>query len=79
MFEFGALVGVVSQKRLHFSTCFVIAGQIIHSGKFKHLQDSENVNFEKTSNVVSILVTSYDGKTHGRTEGQTGMEVEIVI
>ena len=55
MFEFAALVGAVSQKRLHFSTCFVIAGQIIHSGKFKHLQDSENVNFEKTSNVVSIL------------------------
>ena len=50
------LVGIVSQKRLFFSTGFVIAGQSIQSGKFKHLKYFENVNFEETSNVVSILV-----------------------
>ena len=53
------LVGAVSQKRSLSSTCFVIAGQSIHSGKFKHLKYSENVNFEETSNVVSILTLWY--------------------
>ena len=56
MFEFAALVGAVSQRRLSCSTCFVIAGESTNSGKFKHFKDSENVNFEETSNVVSILV-----------------------
>ena len=38
------------QKRLLFSNFFVITGK-----KFKHHKYSENVNFEETNNVVSIL------------------------
>ena len=50
------LVGAVSQMRSLSSTCFVIAGQSIHSGKFKHLKYSENVNFKGTNSADSILV-----------------------
>ena len=50
------LVSAVSQKRSLSSTCFVIAGQSIHSGKFKYLKYSENVNFAGTNNFESILV-----------------------
>ena len=50
------LVGAVSQKRSLFSTCFVLAGQSIHSGKFKHLRYSENVKFEETNSVDSTLI-----------------------
>ena len=49
------LRGAVSEKRLLSSTCFVVAGQSIHSGKFKHLKYSEIVNFEGTNSVDSIL------------------------
>ena len=48
-------VGVVSQKRSFSSTCFVLSGQSINSGKFKHLKYSENVNFEGKNSVDSIL------------------------
>ena len=51
------LVGAVSQKRLRSETCFVFAGKSVHSGKFKHLKYSENVNFAGTNNVDSILVS----------------------
>ena len=47
------LVGAVSQKRSLSENCFVFAGQSIHSGKFKHLKYSENVNFAGTTNVDS--------------------------
>ena len=50
------LVGALSQKRSLSLTCFVFAGQNVHSGKFKHLKYSENVNFAGTNNVDSILV-----------------------
>ena len=55
MFEFAASGGVLSQKRLHqkrslFWNCLVIAG-----GKFKHLKFLENVKFEETNNIDSIL------------------------
>ena len=56
MFEFAAPVGTLSQKRLLFLTCFVFAGQNVHSGKFKHITYSENVNFAGTNDVDSILV-----------------------
>ena len=49
------MVGAVSQNRSLSSTCFVIVGQTVHSGKFKHLKYSENVNFEGTNSVDSIL------------------------
>ena len=49
------LVGAVSQKRLLSSTFFVIAS---HREKFKHLKYSENVNFEGTNSVDSILVAN---------------------
>ena len=49
------LVGALSQKRSLSLTCFVFAGQNVHSGKFKHLKYSENVNFAGTNNVDSIL------------------------
>ena len=52
------LVGVVSQNGSLSSTCFFIAGQSIHSRKFKHLKYSENVNFEGTNSVDSISITS---------------------
>ena len=56
MFEFAASGGAVSQKRLHqkrslFSNCSVVVG-----GKFKHLKFLENVKFEETNNIDSILV-----------------------
>ena len=44
--NFSLLVGAISQKRSLSSTCFVIAGQSIYSGKFKHLEYSKSVNFE---------------------------------
>ena len=47
------LVGAVSQNRSLSSTCFVVAGQSIYSGKFKY---SENVNFAGTNNFESTLV-----------------------
>ena len=50
------LVGALSQKRSLSLTCFVFAGQNVHSGKFKHLKHSENVNFSGTNIVDSILV-----------------------
>ena len=46
--------GVVSQKRLLSSTCFVITGQRIHTGKLKPLKYADNVNFEGTDSVDSI-------------------------
>ena len=52
------LVGALSQKRLLSLTCFVFAGQNIHSGKFKHIKYSENDKFSGTNSVDSIL-TSY--------------------
>ena len=56
MFEFAASGGALSQKRLHqkrslFSNCLVVVG-----GKFKHHKFLENVKFEETLNIVSILV-----------------------
>ena len=48
------LVGVVSKKRSLSSTYFILAGQSIHSRKFKHLKYSENVNFEGNSISTSI-------------------------
>ena len=51
------LVGALSQKRSLSLTRFVFAGQSVHSGKFKHLKYSENVNFPETNNVDSILGT----------------------
>ena len=58
MFEFAASGGALSQKRLHqkrslFWNCLVIAG-----GKFKHHKFLENVKFEETNNIDSILVQS---------------------
>ena len=49
------MVDAVSQKRLLSWTFFVFAGHSIHSGKFKHLKNSENFNFAGTNNVDSIL------------------------
>ena len=54
------LVGGLSQKRSLSLTCFVFAGQNVHSGKFKHLKYSENVNFAGTNNVDSILDSAAD-------------------
>ena len=50
------LVGALSQKRSLSLTCFVFAGQNVHSGKFKHLKYSENDKFSGTNSVDSILV-----------------------
>ena len=55
MFEFAAPVGALSQKRSLSLTCFVFAGQDVHSGKFKHLKFSENDKFSGTNSVDSIL------------------------
>ena len=55
MFEFAAPVGALSQKRSLSLTCFVFAGQNVHSGKFKHLKYSENDKFSGTNSVDSIL------------------------
>ena len=55
MFEFAAPVGALSQKRSLSLTCFVFAGQNVHSGKFKHLKFSENDKFSGTNSVDSIL------------------------
>ena len=49
------LVGALSQKRSLSLTCFVFAGQNVHSGKFKHLKYSENDKFSGTNSVDSIL------------------------
>ena len=49
------LVGGLSQKRSLSLTCFVFAGQNVHSGKFKHLKYSENDKFSGTNSVDSIL------------------------
>ena len=49
------LVGAVSQKRSLSLTCFVFAGQNVHSGKFKHLKFSENDKFSGTNSIDSIL------------------------
>ena len=40
------LVGALSQKRSLSLTCFVFAGQNVHSGKFKHLKYSEMTSFQ---------------------------------
>ena len=56
MFEFAAPVGALSQKRSLSLTCFVFAGQNVHSRKFKHLRYSENVNFARTNYFESFLV-----------------------
>ena len=53
------LVSAVSQKRLLSQTCFVFPSQGVHSGKFKHIKYSENVNFAGTTNVDSILSNPY--------------------
>ena len=58
-------VDAVLQKRLLSETCFVFAGQSVHSGKFKHLKYSEHVNFAGTNNVDSIL------EIYHRVEGVT--------
>ena len=55
MFDFGASVGFGISKEIDLSICFVIAGQSIHNGRFKHHMYFENVDFEETSNVDSIL------------------------
>ena len=48
-------MGALSQKRSLSLTCFVFAGQNVHSGKFKHLKYSENVKFSGTNSIDSIL------------------------
>ena len=53
------LVGALSQKRSLSLTCFVFAGQNVHSGKFKHLKYSENDKFSGTNSVDSILVEGF--------------------
>ena len=55
MFEFAAPVGALSRKRSLSLTCFVFAGQNVHSGKFKHLKFFENDKFSQTNSVDSIL------------------------
>ena len=55
MFEFAALGGCCITKEIALLTCFVFAGQSIYSGKFKHLKNSENVNFAGTNNADSIF------------------------
>ena len=51
------LVAAVSQKRSLSSTSFNTAGHSIHSGKFKYLKYSENVNFAGINSTDSILMT----------------------
>ena len=53
--NFPLLVVVLFQKRSLSSTCFIFAGQNVHSRKFKHLKYCENVDFTGTNNVDSIL------------------------
>ena len=53
------LVGALSQKRSLSLTCFVFAGQNVHSGKFKHLKFSENDKFSGTNSIDSILSAGY--------------------
>ena len=69
-------MGAVSQKRLLSSTCFVIAGQSFHSGKFKHLKYSENVNFAGTNNFESILGAGSYFDTEIRILGSTIHELK---
>ena len=59
MFGFGATGRYVISKEIASKeiTLFKLLFSIV-SGKFKHHKYSENVNFEGTSNVVSILVVS---------------------
>ena len=52
-------MGALSQKRSLSLTCFVFAGQNVHSGKFKHLKYSENVKFSGTNSIDSILKHFY--------------------
>ena len=56
MLEFCASVGSgilkeITSKEIALFNLFAL----FHSGKFKHHKYSENVNFEETNNVVSIL------------------------
>ena len=60
MFEFTAPVGALSQKRSLSLTCFVFAGQNVHSGKFKHLKFYENDKFSGTNSIDSILGIQID-------------------
>ena len=52
------LVSAVTQNRSLSSAYFVFKGQSIYSGKVKYLGYSENVNFEGTNSVDSILGVS---------------------
>ena len=56
MFKPAASGGCLISKEIALLNFFFIAGQSNHSGKFKHLKYSENVNFEGTSSVDSILI-----------------------
>ena len=58
MFEFASTGGCGNSKPIALLTSFVIAGQSIHSGKFKHHKYFENANFEGTNSVNSILDTT---------------------
>ena len=53
--NFPLLEGALSQKRSVSLTCFILTSQNVHSGRFKHFKYSENVNFEGTNSVDSIL------------------------
>ena len=75
--NFPLLVGTLSRKRLLSLPCFIFAGQNVHSGKFKHLKYSENVNFVGTNNVKFIL-TGYLGQRSDRyNEAFVGKFAEI--
>ena len=60
MFEFGATARCVISKEIALKeiTLFNLLFSIV-SGKFKHHKYSENVNFEGTSKVVSILANEW--------------------
>ena len=53
--NFPLLMGTLSPKRLLSLSCFVFAGQNVHSGIFKHLKYSENDKFSGTNSIDSIL------------------------
>ena len=55
MLEFVAPDGCrISKEILLSENFFVLVGQSVHSGKFKNLKHSENVEFAGTNNIDSI-------------------------
>ena len=85
MFEFPAMDTLAYNNKTSWEVWSLLRITTTRSAKFKHHRYSENVNFEETSNIISILLPWWKGDVywsltgHQTFKGQTEMNVDIIM